>query len=104
MYGRLESLQVETPILQTRGAFHSHLQVESDVVTTGTIGGVVELPQWRRFELGVGADVTSYVVPDALKATHGDRPVSFRLFLRIRPPASSMGRMWNMRMTGPMQH
>ena len=100
VYGRFESVQVETPILQTRGLFHSHLQVERDVVTTGTIGGVVEVPQWRRFEIGVGADVTSYVVPEALKATHGNRPVSFRVFLRVRPPAGAMGRMWNMRMTG----
>ena len=73
-------------------------------MTAGTIGGVVDLPQLWRFEIGVGADVTSYMVPNALNATHGDRPVSFRLFLRVRPPASSMGRMWNMRMTGPMQH
>jgi len=102
IYGRLESLQVETPILQTRGLFHSHLAVESDVVTAGTVGGVVDVPRWRRFEIGLGADVTSYVVPDALRVTHGNRPVSFRLFLRVRPPASSMGRMWNMRMGAAM--
>jgi len=104
VYGRFESVQVETPILQTKGLFHSHLQVDRDVVTTGTIGGLVELPQLWGFELGVGADVTSYIVPVALKATYGDRPVSFHMFLRVRPPVSSMGRMWNMRMTGPMQH
>ena len=104
LYGRLESLQVETALLQTRGAFHSHERIESDVVTAGTVGGVFELPQWRRFEIGLGADTTFYAVPEALHATHGNHPVSFRMFLRIRPPASSMGRMWNMRMTGPPHH
>jgi hypothetical protein len=37
-------------------------------------------------------------VPEALRDSYGDHPISFRVFLRIRPPASSMGRMWNMRM------
>lgn len=103
-YGRFETLQVETPILQSGGLFHSHTQVASDRVTAGTVGGVVDVPSWRGFEAGFGAEVTSYIVPDALRATHGNRPLSFRAFLRIRPPASSMGRMWNMHMTRPMHH
>jgi len=103
-YGRLEGVQVETQLLQTQGRFHSHTLVPKDLVTAGTFGGVIDVPQWRRFEAGIGAEFTSYVVPDALRATHGDHPVSFRLFLRIRPPAGSMGRMWNMRMAGAMHH
>ena len=106
-YGRLEGVQVETELLQSQGRFHSHTRVAKDLVTAGTLGGVVDLPQWemlRRFEAGVGAEVTSYVVPDALRATHGDRPLSFRVFLRMRPPAGAMGRMWNMRMAGRMHH
>jgi hypothetical protein len=107
VYGRLEGVQVETELLQSQGRFHSHTLVKKDLVTAGTLGGVVDLPQWemfRRFEAGVGAEVTSYVVPDALRATHGDHPLSFRVFLRIRPPAGSMGRMWNTRMGGAMHH
>jgi hypothetical protein len=101
-YGRLETVQVETQLLQTNGVFHTHTQVPSDPVTAGTFGGVVDVPQWRRFEAGFGAELTSYIVPDPLRATPGSHPVSFRVFLRIRPPASSMGRMWNMKMTRPM--
>jgi hypothetical protein len=107
LYGRLEGVEVETELLQSQGRFHSHTQVAKDLVTAGTFGGVIDLPRWtilRRFEAGLGAELTSYVVPDALRATHGDHPVSFRAFLRIRPPAGSMGRMWNMRMGGAMHH
>ena len=35
-------------------------------MTAGTVGGVVDMPRWRRFEIGVGAEITSYVVPEAL--------------------------------------
>ena len=107
-YGRLEGVEVETELLLTQGRFHSHTQVAKDLVTAGTFGGVIDLPRWNeccgRFEAGVGAELTSYVVPNALRATYGDHPVSFRVFLRIRPPAGSMGRMWNMRMGRAMHH
>ena len=46
--------------------------------------------------------MTFYAVPPALKATHGDHPVSFQIFFRLRPPVGAMGRMWNMRMSQPM--
>jgi hypothetical protein len=110
VYGRLEGVQVETELLQTQGRFHSHTLVAKDLVTAGTFGGVVDLPPWkvfkmlRPFEAGVGAEATSYVVPNALRATHGDHPLSVRVFLRIRPSAGSMGRMWNTRMAGRMSH
>src|SRR5207302_164489 len=68
-----------------------------------TIGGVRDVLQWRGVEGGIGAAATLYAVPTALKATHGDHPVSFQIFFRLRPPAGSMGRMWNMRMSQPMQ-
>ena len=106
-YGRLEAVEVETELLLTRGLFHSHTLVPKDLVTAGTLGGLVDLPRWTmpwRFEGGVGAELTSYIVPPALRAAYGDHPLSFRVFLRVRPPASSMGRMWNMQMARPMQH
>jgi hypothetical protein len=103
-YGRLEALQVETQLLQTRGFIHSHGMITpKDALAAGTLGGALELPQWRRFELAVGTEATFYAVPDALRATHGERPMSFRLFLRVRPPSGPMGRMWNMRM-GDVRH
>ena len=68
-----------------------------------TFGGVRELLRWRGFEGGIGAGLTFYAVPETLKATHGDHPVSFQVFFRLRPPAGSMGRMWNMRMSQSMK-
>ena len=48
VYGRLESVQVETPHpADTRYCSTLTCRWTSDVVTTGTVGGVVELPQWR---------------------------------------------------------
>jgi hypothetical protein len=103
-YGRLEGVNVETEVLQSLGRFHSHTRVAKDLVTAGTFGGVIDVPQWRRFEAGFGAELTSYIVPPALQSAYAEHPLSFRLFLRIRPPAGSMGRMWNMRMGGQMHH
>jgi hypothetical protein len=71
-------------------------------VTALTAGAVRDLPSWKGFEIGVGADLTLYAVPDVLRAEYSDHPVSAHVFLRIRPPAGHMGRMWNMRMAGPM--
>ena len=55
----------------------------------------------RGWDLGAGGDVTFYGVPEILKPFHGERPVSFHLFFRIRPPAP-MGRMHDMTMTKGM--
>jgi hypothetical protein len=71
-------------------------------VTALTFGGVRDVLTWRGFEGGVGSGVTFYRTPDALKATHGDHPISFQVFFRLRPPVGAMGRMWNMRMSEPM--
>jgi hypothetical protein len=103
-YGRLETLEVNTLQLQTRGTFHTHTAVPKDPLTAGTFGGGVELPQWRRFELAIGADATFYRVPPPLQESYGAHPAAFRAFLRVRPPAHGMGRMWNMRMGGPVHH
>ena len=67
------------------------------------VGGVRDVLNWRGFEGGIGVALTGYRVPDVLKATHGDHPVSFQIFFRLRPPAGPMGRMWNMRMSEPMK-
>jgi hypothetical protein len=105
VYGRLESLQVETIVLQTRGAFHTHAVVPKDVVTAMTLGFVRDLPlskALKGIEIGLGADVTGYLVPDALTPTYSQHPIAGRVFVRLRPPAGHMGRMWNMRMAGGM--
>lgn len=114
-YGRFEVQQVETPVLlsNTRASgisppvicpsvVHCIRGSEAhDTVLAFTVGGVRDVVRTRGFELGLGADVTAYGVPESLKAAYGSSPVSFHVFLRLRPPAP-MGRMWNMRMAQPM--
>ena len=50
-----------------------------------TLGGVRNLVQNRAWQLGLGADVTFYSKPGTLNTAYGERPVSFQIFLRIRP-------------------
>ena len=50
-----------------------------------TLGGVRDLVQNRAWQLGLGADVTFYSKPGTLNTAYGERPVSFQIFLRIRP-------------------
>lgn len=56
-----------------------------------TFGGVRDLVQNRRWQLGLGADVTFYSKPSALDATYGDGPVSLHVFLRVRPGSMEHG-------------
>jgi len=74
----------------------------NDTVMALTLGAVRELPLWRALESGIGAAVTFHGVPDRLRPTHVERPVSFQLFFRLRPAPGAMGRMWNMHMIKPM--
>ena len=50
-----------------------------------TFGGVRDLIQNRAWQLGLGADVTFNSKPASLDATYGNNPVSFRIFIRMRP-------------------
>ena len=104
IFGRFELHQVELVPLATGFTAHE-LGLTDSVATVAalTVGGVRDILGWRGFEGGVGTGITFYRSPDALKATHGDYPVSFQVFFRLRPPAGPMGRMWNMRMSQPMQ-
>ncbi len=54
-----------------------------------TFGGVCDLVQDRAWQLGLGADVTLYSKPSALDSAYGAHPVSFQIFLRIRPGFSA---------------
>lgn len=106
VYGRVEALQVETEVLRfgSHGhGGHDHGEEAQPANTVGalTLGGLRSLGGFRGWDAGVGADVTFYAVPEILKPTHGENPVSFHVFLRIRPPAP-MGRMWDMVMTKGM--
>jgi hypothetical protein len=55
-----------------------------------TFGGTRDLMQRdisqdRSWQLGLGADVTIYSKPAVLDASYGNYPVSFQIFLRLRP-------------------
>ena len=53
-----------------------------------TFGGVRDFVQNRAWQLGLGADVTVYSKPAALDVAYGNNPVSFQIFLRMRPGRS----------------
>ncbi len=50
-----------------------------------TMGGARDLVQARFWRLALGADLTFYSKPSQLNVTYGENPVSFQVFIRIRP-------------------
>lgn len=116
LYSRFEAQQPEIATLLTGGIIDTpEARALHGTVLALTLGGVRDVWRDRGFELGIGGDVTFYGVPEVLGtgrgfcgttscvlgAGYGSSPVSFRIFVRLRPPAP-MGRMWNMRMSQPM--
>jgi len=53
-----------------------------------TFGGERDLVHDHAWQLGLGSDVTFYSMPSALNAAYGGHPVSFQIFLRLRPGRS----------------
>jgi hypothetical protein len=102
LYGRFEGVQVETSLLQTGAVVDGVAAEAGSPVLALTVGGVRDLVNWRGFEGGIGADVSVYGVPGTLQPMYSAHPVSWHVFFRLRPPAGSMGRMTNMRMSQPM--
>ena len=56
-----------------------------------TFGGVRDFIHDHAWQLGLGADVTVYSKPEALDAAYGEHPVSFQIFLRMRPGTGQHG-------------
>jgi len=50
-----------------------------------TFGGVRDLAHNQRWQVGLGGDVTFYSKPAVLNSVYGNAPVSFHVFVRIRP-------------------
>jgi mono/diheme cytochrome c family protein len=50
-----------------------------------TFGGVRDIVADSKLRVGIGADVTFYLVPDGLRTIYGSSPTSFHVFIRIRP-------------------
>ncbi len=64
------------------GIANDHPVFRVGAYTFGYVRDVFDNQDWS---VGLGGDLTSYSKPDALDAIYGSRPVSFKLFLRIRP-------------------
>jgi hypothetical protein len=98
VFGRAEYRTVETEILLLPQVVHRpHPGELVDPITALTAGVVRDVADVRGTSIGVGADATVFRVPELLTFTHGERPLSFHVFVRIRPPSRG-GRMWNMTM------
>ncbi len=50
-----------------------------------TFGGVRDFVHSAKWNIGIGSDVTFYSKPAALDPAYGNNPVSFHVFIRIRP-------------------
>ena len=50
-----------------------------------TFGGARDLIQNRLWQLALGADLTFYSKPASLNTSYGTNPVSFQVYLRVRP-------------------
>ncbi len=55
-----------------------------------TFGGERDLIHNRVWQLGLGADMTIYSKPSVLDSAYGNFPVSFQIFLRLRPAKAQM--------------
>ena len=55
-----------------------------------TLGGVRDIWNTDKVSLGIGSDVTFYSKPTILDRIYGNNPVSWKLFLRIRPGKMDM--------------
>jgi hypothetical protein len=75
-FARLELVDKDELFPQATGSYR---------IGAYTFGGVRDLIQDHIWQLGLGADVTFYSKPSALDAAYGSRPVSFQVFLRMRP-------------------
>lgn len=87
MYARAES--VAKDILDAGfhpiGTSHTHRQSQINALTLGYVRTVTA----RSFgSLGIGGDVTGYLVPDNLKESYGS-PLSFHVFLRLNGNAGA---------------
>ena len=86
IYGRYEAAGLETEHLLFPQFVHPpHPGEFIDSLHAVTVGTVRRIYASKGFDVGLGGDATFYRVPPRLHATHGERPVSAHVFLRIRP-------------------
>jgi hypothetical protein len=68
--------------------FPQALTHASDRIGAYTFGGVRDFIHNEQWQVGLGADVEIYTKPAVLNPVYGERPVSFHVFLRVRPGRS----------------
>ena len=56
-----------------------------------TFGGVRDVWNTKKVSMAIGSDLTFYSKPPVLDRIYGSNPVSWRLFLRLRPAKMDMG-------------
>jgi hypothetical protein len=86
VYGRFEGTGIETEHLLFPTFVHPpHPGEFVDSLHALTMGGVRRIMSSGGIDAVVGGDVTLYRVPARLRPTHGERPTSLHVFVRIRP-------------------
>jgi hypothetical protein len=55
-----------------------------------TFGGVRDVRTTEKMQLGIGSDLTFYSKPSLLDPIYGNRPISWKVFFRIRPGRTHM--------------
>jgi len=55
-----------------------------------TFGGVRDIWNTKKISMAIGSDLTFYSKPSVLDRLYGNNPVSWRLFLRLRPSKMDM--------------
>ena len=96
---RAEWTQIENDVLLSDVAPSSTgREHDFDQVGAFTVGAIRRVGRWLGAETGLGVNISTYAVPDALHTTYGSHPLSFQLFVQIRPHIGGLGPMWNMRM------
>jgi len=58
-----------------------------------TFGGARDVLANKKISVAIGSDVTFYSKPDVLDQLYGEHPVSWKLFLRLRPGKMDMNAM-----------
>jgi len=82
MYGRFELLdRAGLPPLPSQS--HTTLRVGAL-----TLGMARDLGAIDRYAMGLGADFTAYSLDSFTVPEYGDNPLSFRVYLRLRPPTT----------------
>ena len=102
LYGRFEAHEPEIAVLLT-GDIPTTPEATAlhGTLVALTAGGVRDVLHIFGLDLGVGADLAAYRIPEALKTGGYGQPISFHVFLRLRPAGAGMQNMRMGQMMSP---